>query len=328
MQPYRRSTCLPAQHKSPPPLALALAGMAGFTTGNAHADIASSNPSTEVPFSIAVASRLTNLPTASPSSEVFNPLQSSAGSNTYDTILYPEPAHVESVTTPAQIGVKGKIEVFWVTPQTTNTIKYDYQRANIGYNYINGALPNAASASQKVLEISGSINRKAGEPALPGVDTYLSFDFGVVGNYQLVAPTTIPRLALLDMVVNGTSLSPVSYSETLTPTNSSEGDYMLYRSSGSYSTAFTDGLNFTAKMLVGLDVDAATAVDSAWFNLGLAQDSYVTIASVDTSSSELLESFPIPALAAPIPEAETYVMMLAGLGLLGLRARRRESLQQ
>lgn len=247
------------------PLALALAGLAGFTTGNAHADIASSNLPTEVPFRISISSRLTNLPTASPSSEVFDPVKSIADSNTYDTVLYPMPApYAESVTTPAQIGVEGKIDVFLVTPQTTNTIKHDYQRADIGYDYINGALPNAASASQKVLEISGSISRKTGEPALPGVDTYLSFDFGVAGNYQLVAPnTTIPRLALLDMVVNGTSLSPVSYSETLTPKSSNTGGYTLYRSSGSYSTAFTDGLNFTAKMLVGADVDAATAVDSA-----------------------------------------------------------------
>jgi len=29
--------------------------------------------------------------------------------------------------------------------------------------------------------------------------------------------------------------------------------------------------------------------------------------------------------AAPVPEAETYAMMLAGLGLLGLAARRRKS---
>ena len=309
------------------PLALALAGLAGFTTGNAHADIASSNPPTEVPFSISISSRLTNLPTASPSSEVFDPVKSIAGSYTYDTVSDPMPVYVDYKTTLPQIGVEGKVDVFVVTPQTTNTIKHDYQRANIGYDYTNGALPNAASTTQKVLEISGSISRKAGEPALPGVDTYLSFDFGVAGNYQLVAPnTTIPRLALLDMVVNGTSLSPVSYSETLTPTSSGEGDYMLYRSSGSYSTAFTDGLSFYAKMLVGVDVDAATAIDSAWFNLGLSQDSSVIIASVDTSSKELLESVPIPALAAPVPEAETYAMMLAGLGLVGFAARRRKCL--
>jgi len=309
------------------PLALALAGLSGFTMGNAHADIASSNPSIEVPFSISISSRLTNLPTASPSSEVFDPLESIADSNTYDTVSDPMPDYVDYTTTPAQIGVEGKIDVFVVTPQTTNTIKYDYQRANIGYDYINGDSPNATSATQKVLEISGSISRKPGEPSLPGVDTYLFFDFGVAGNYQLVAPnTTIPRLALLDMVVNGTTLSPVSYSETLTPNSNNAGDYMLYRSSGSYSTAFTDGLNFTAKMLVGVDVDAATAVDSAWFNLGLSQDSYEIIASEDTSSRYLLASVPIPALAAPVPEAETYAMMLAGLGLVGFAARRRKCL--
>jgi hypothetical protein len=271
-------------------------------------------------------SRLTNLPTASPSSEVFNSVKSFAGHSTSDTILYPEPAYVESVQTPPQIGVEGKIEVFWVTPQTTNTIKHDYQRADIGYGYNNsGALPNAASADQKVIEISGSITRKLNQTALPGADTYLSFGFGIEGNYQLVAPgTTIPRLALLDMVVNGTALSPVSYSEVLTPTSDNTGDYALYRSSGSYSAAFADGLSFTAKMLVGFDVDAMTAVDSAWFNIGLSQDSYVTIASVDTSSRYLLDSVSIPALAAPVPEPATYAMMAAGLCLLGFAAHRRK----
>jgi hypothetical protein len=33
-------------------------------------------------------------------------------------------------------------------------------------------------------------------------------------------------------------------------------------------------------------------------------------------------------LAAPIPEPRTYVMMLAGLGLLGLAVRRRKSLRR
>jgi hypothetical protein len=306
--------------------ALVFVGLAGFAVGTSHANITSSNPSTEVPFNISVASNLTNLPTASPSSEVFDPVKSIAGFNTYDRV-FSGTSYLDPVTTLPQIGVEGKVDVFWVTPQTKTTTQHDYQRASIGYGYTNGALPNTVSSSQKVLEISGSVSRKADQPALSGVDAYLSFNFGVAGSYQLVGPNTsiIPRLAMLDMVVNGAPLSPVSYNEELTPESNDTGDYRLYRSSGSYSSAFTNGLSFVARMLVGVDVDAQTAVDSAWFNLGLSQDSYVTIASVDTRSRVLLDSISIPALVAPVPEPETYLMMFMGLGLLGVKIRRRNS---
>ncbi len=68
--------------------------------------------------------------------------------------------------------------------------------------------------------------------------------------------------------------------------------------------------------------------DRAYWRLygsgGIAGGGMLGVASLDMDVAIAFSGSPIYAISAPIPEPETYAMLLAGLGLLGVAARRRK----
>jgi hypothetical protein len=90
----------------------------------------------------------------------------------------------------------------------------------------------------------------------------------------------------------------------------------------SFSVAPDSGTMTTAVSLIGNGVYFFTA---DWSHLVTANDAVDAFYHGITFDLHL-EGIAVTSLAAPVPEAETYAMMLAGLGLVGLMARRRRLL--
>ena len=106
-----------------------------------------------------------------------------------------------------------------------------------------------------------------------------------------------------------------------------------YGSIGSYAPYFTSTVNTTDQYHYWVDTSyfansgywySCGFLSSCWQNTshwvyqGYTQYNQTNLQSATSSSTSLNVA------AAPIPEPETYAMMLAGLGLLGFMARRRK----
>ena len=87
----------------------------------------------------------------------------------------------------------------------------------------------------------------------------------------------------------------------------------------SFSAAPDSGTMATAVSLIGNGVYFFTA---DWSHLVTAGDA-VPALYYGTTFDLHLEGIAVTNLAAPVPETETYAMMLAGLGLVGFMAHRR-----
>jgi hypothetical protein len=120
--------------------------------------------------------------------------------------------------------------------------------------------------------------------------------FSEIFNFTLTAPTT--------------TLSTLATSATAEPVFSLGADSMvwLYKEAGavdSFVAAYSFGTLFTASNLMSGDYYYKVT--------GTATGSLGGVFALTSTTAPL----------APIPEADTYAMMLAGLGMLGLMAKRR-----
>ena len=126
----------------------------------------------------------------------------------------------------------------------------------------------------------------------------LNGSFTEIFNFSLTAPTT--------------SLTTLAVSLEISPLLGLSSDSMvwLYKENGAvdqFLSAYSFGTAFTANSL-------------------LAGDYYYKVTGSTTGlGGGVLALTSTTAPLAPVPEADTYAMMLAGLGMLGLMAKRRMS---
>lgn len=86
-----------------------------------------------------------------------------------------------------------------------------------------------------------------------------------------------------------------------------------------YSNTTTIGGNFNA--FLGLDSGALSVLN----NTGLLGFNLWTQGNVTLNQVAFNATYDLTPVASPVPEPETYAMLLAGLGLLGFTARRRKN---
>jgi len=101
------------------------------------------------------------------------------------------------------------------------------------------------------------------------------------------------------------------------------GDNVITAIDGSFSLASTNMGTGSSGFLVSVDAAQQIHLNSVIFNQAGFGDYRIALETTITSVGGGAESF--SAIASPIPEPETYGMMIAGLGLLGFIARRRKT---
>ncbi|WP_229262760.1 choice-of-anchor E domain-containing protein [Duganella radicis] len=121
----------------------------------------------------------------------------------------------------------------------------------------------------------------------------------VVGNALAVTGTVSKDFTLASGAYGSVTLSPWTVSNSLT------------LSSGAALAAFTGAGTFYHALLTGTSSAEAWGSGNATYDPVLLMDGYAKV----TYTYDV----------APVPEPETYAMMLAGLGLVGAIARRRKS---
>lgn len=121
--------------------------------------------------------------------------------------------------------------------------------------------------------------------------------------------------------IASTSISFKDYGASVTSLNVYAGTYLTYASLGGVTPISTETLTSTTNPGLGT---VTTLADSA----SLINGSTYTIAVAGTSLgvagyTGIVALIP-PAVMAPVPEPETYAMLLAGLGMVGFITRRRQ----
>lgn len=116
---------------------------------------------------------------------------------------------------------------------------------------------------------------------------------------------------------NGFSI--LTYSFTLG--SSATVDFDI-RDGANSSNAIAILLNGTTVQSHTGSIPAFDSFDVGSYNLGAGNH---TLSFVNASGTYYLDNFSVSVTAAPVPEPETYAMMLAGLGALGFMARRRRA---
>ncbi|OYY92513.1 MAG: hypothetical protein B7Y41_15630 [Hydrogenophilales bacterium 28-61-23] len=95
---------------------------------------------------------------------------------------------------------------------------------------------------------------------------------------------------------------------------------------GTPNTAWTSA-TYNSAFNFAFDLSAITALDNqanVFFRLTDTSTVSANAGTVATAGTDRVDNFTVSAsVAAPIPEADTYALLLAGLGLVGFLARRR-----
>jgi hypothetical protein len=196
------------------------------------------------------------------------------------------------------------------TVTTTNTwdnytSKTDYLSIDVASNGIN-------QAGDKWISLTGSVQST--------INTTLSFNLGAQGNFTATSTPFGPAAPLLASFYFGGS-SPTALSSSTTTSSLDSLSYYTY--SSSYSTASFNLLagvaqNFVAYVYAPTDVSISDFSLNAYthpgYDLVITPQTQVIIGPKTLLSASIL---------SPIPEPETYAMMLAGLGLVGTVIRRR-----
>ena len=106
------------------------------------------------------------------------------------------------------------------------------------------------------------------------------------------------------------------------------GNSVLAAIDGSFSLASTFTGNGSAGFLISVDAAQQTFLNSTVFNQAGASTFRIALESTITGVGGGPESFSAVSAVTAVPEPETYAMMLAGLGLMGMvGVRRKKTLQ-
>lgn len=223
------------------------------------------------------------------------------------------------VVTPAQIGVDGSIEFFYF-PTTTTIYPTTSQYQSFDINY-SSSLTGPVAVPQTYL-MTGQIHNLIGSGLLNSGNGYFNFNMGM--NLQFVEPYVAnsgnATLSFKFGAAPGTWTYAFEETFALNPGAISLNNGHSINLAGinyfeaSYSIDGSPGVSFG--IIPGLSL-----------NVSGGMSSYSQGAGVDTLNEPvLISSTVLPALPPlPVPEPETYAMMLAGLGLVGWAARRRKS---
>ena len=220
------------------------------------------------------------------------------------------PAFSQEVVT-APTTTEAGLAYNYQTNTTTNT--WDLQTWDYDYLSISVASNGANQAGGKWISLTGSVQSS--------IDTTLSFNLNASGNFTAIETPLGSAAPLLASFYFGDTQPSLS---SLSSTTSASLESLTYYSyTSSYSTASLNLLagvsqNFVAYVYAPTDVSVSTfdlyAVTSN-YNFEVTPQSQIYVGPKTLIGATVL---------APIPEPETYAMLLAGLGLVGYTVSRRK----
>ncbi|MBZ0068217.1 MAG: PEPxxWA-CTERM sorting domain-containing protein [Thiobacillus sp.] len=196
----------------------------------------------------------------------------------------------------------------------TNTTTYTWDRHTWNHDSLSiDVTSNGANqAGGKWISLTGSVQSS--------IDTTLSFDLSASGNFTSIETPLGSAAPLLASFYLGDSQPTLSSLSSVTSASLESLSYYSYTSS--YSTASFNLLAGVSQNFVAY-VYAPTDVSVSSFNLDAYTSNYNYVVTPQTQIYVGPKTLIGASALAPIPEPETYAMMLAGLGLVGAMIRRR-----
>jgi hypothetical protein len=194
----------------------------------------------------------------------------------------------------------------------TTTSTWDRHTWNYDYLSIGVASNGTNQTGGKWVSLTGSVQSS--------IDTVLSFNLYASGDFTSIETPLGSAAPLLASFYFGDSQPSLSSLSSTTSANLELFSYYSYTST--YSTASFNLLAGVSQNFVAY-VYAPTDVSVSSFNLYANTSDYNLVSTPQTQTYTGPTVLIGATVLAPVPEPETYAMMLAGLGLIGWRARRR-----
>jgi len=226
---------------------------------------------------------------------------------------------IPATTIVAQPGVPGSITYYTQTTTTTTSYLSQYQSFDIDYS---SSLAGPLSVPQSYL-MSGQVENLIGPNLLNSGNGYVNFSMGM--NLQFVEPyvANSGNAKLSFKFGSAPGIWTYAFEETfaLNPGSISLNNGNAINLSG--ITYFEAGYSINGDAGVTFGIIPGLSLSMSGGMSTYQQTSSSTV----FDAPEVLSSTVIPALPLPIPEPETYTMMLAGLGLVGEMVRRRKPMR-
>ena len=256
-------------------------------------------------------------------------VQSNAVNLGTGTVTTSDPLIVKNTVTSQPLNINTTItnalssEVFTAPTETTSGLQYNYRTPTTTttfdvntYNYDTLGLGVTSTGTNKsgdkYITLSGSV--------LSSIDTTLSFELSAFGDFsftQTIFGATVPQLASFYF---GDELADVSILPSTTETDLATTSY------DAYSVLFNTS---TYNLLAGVEqtfyavVFAQNNVSVNSFQLEATTGNY-NFTTTPNITNVVGERVLLGATTlAPIPEPETYAMLVAGLGFIGAASRRK-----
>ena len=225
-----------------------------------------------------------------------------SGERTYNTTSTFDFRNYQTVTSATVLGTFQDLATtqWYQTTQYTSTYSYDYSAqdysryAQYGYVSISPATGNQwaelslTNTTGRTLNYSVTMNATAGSKTSPR------------GNIQMISPAFAVT----------SDAAPASTSFSVFGKTNYDFSY--------YATGSTD----TEVRVVGEATDGGTL---SYFDIYTYNDTAIGAVRTEHASYVSSQWTQNDAISAPVPEPETYAMLLAGLGLMGAVARRRKA---
>ena len=157
-------------------------------------------------------------------------------------------------------------------------------------------------------------------------NSFSSNTWAVGDYYQFQTSTTGYADVMLSWDQTSSSTGPRDFKLSYSTNGTAFTDFGSYSVlvNGTPNTAWTSGIN-NAPFNYAYDLSAVTALDnqaSVYFRLTDASTVSANAGTVAAAGTDRVDNFTV--IATPVPEADTYALLLAGLGLVGVLARRRK----
>jgi hypothetical protein len=210
---------------------------------------------------------------------------------------------------PPGIGTPG-LALDYIDHISSYDLYYFVEKAESGYVTMTASDAQPINFSGgKYLQVTGHLNATQ--------DTDVNFNVHANGSYL---PTTtpvgpgVPALPTFYLSVNGTSITS-PFTDISTDPGDTPSSYSLFAQTSSVSLLANTPFSFTAMLYAGDNVslhDFDLQFSTSYYGLTTA------VTPQSNTTSELVGAH----LLAPVPEPETYAMLLGGLALLGCLCRR------